>query len=370
MKELDIQAIADILSGCTILGTGGGGDPARGLALVKEEIGAGHKFLMIDLDELDDRALACSPYFTGSTAPVPPEREARFDRLPKAREPEAYLAMRALEAYLGEKMAATVSIEYGGMNTAVAMATAARAGIPFVDADAAGRAVPDLQFSTYYVSGLPIYPLGLATRFGETAVLPKVVDDFRAEDMVRALAVVSGGMIATADHPTRARDLKAGAVIRGALSYAQAVGRARREAQEAGRDAIKAILEAGRGRLMFEGTLNADPKWEDREGFLYGEMTIAGTRSYSGSAYRIWFKNENIIAWRDGQVDVTAPDLICVLERTTAKPVNNPHVKKGAEVTVLAFSAPKEWLTPRGLEILVPRFFGFDFEPRRLEEGK
>lgn len=369
MKELDFKAIADTLYGCTILGTGGGGDPARGLALVKVEIDAGRRFLLIDLDELDDNALACSPYFTGSTAPVPPEREARFARLPRAPEPEAYLAMRALEDHLGEKMAATVSIEYGGLNTAVAMATAARAGIPFVDADAAGRAVPDLQFSTYYVRGLPIFPLGLATRFGETAVLPKVVDDFRAEDMVRALAVVSGGMIATADHPTRARDLKAGAVIKGALSYARAVGRARREAQEAGRDALPAILEAGRGSLMFEGALTADPKWEDRDGFVFGEMAIAGAGRYSGSAYRVWFKNENLIAWRDGQVDVTAPDLICVLERETARPVNNPYVKKGTEVAVLAFPAPKEWLTPRGLEILVPRFFGFDFEPRRIVEG-
>ncbi len=368
MRELDFRAAQDVLEGCTVLATGGGGDPARGLALLEAELAAGRKLLLADLDELRDDALTCSPYFTGSIAPVAPEREARFARLPRAAEPEAYLALRALERHLGEKFAATVSIEYGGLNTAVALATAARAGVPALDADAAGRAVPDLEFSTYYVSGLRIDPLALGTRFGETMVVEKVVDDFRAEDLVRALAVASGGMVATADHPTRGRDLKAGAVIRGALSYAERVGRAKREAQETGRDPVGAVCEAGGGRVVFEGTVDADPVWEDREGFLYGETHITGAGSFEGSRYRIWFKNENIVAWRDGDVDVTVPDLISVVERTSARPVGNPWAKRGMKVAVLAFPAPKEWLTPRGLEILVPRFFGFDFEPRRAGE--
>lgn len=364
MRELDYRAAQDILEGCTTLATGGGGDPARGLALLKAEFDAGRALRLVDLDELGDDALTCSPYFTGSIAPASSEREARFARLPRAAEPEAYLALRALERHLEERFTATVSIEYGGLNTAVAMATAARAGIPVVDADAAGRAVPDLEFSTYYVSGLRIDPLALGTRFGETLVVEKVVDDYRAEDLVRALAVVSGGMIATADHPTRRRELKAGAVIRGALSYAGRVGRARREALEASRDAIEAIREAGGGYRVFEGTVSADPKWEDREGFLYGETVVTGAGAFKGSRYRIWFKNENIIGWRDGEVDVTVPDLICVIDKASARAVNNPWAREGMEVAVLAFPAPREWLTPRGLEILVPRFFGFEFDYR------
>ncbi len=369
LKELDFRAAQDILEGCTTLATGGGGDPARGLALLRAEFDAGRKLHLVDLDELGDDALTCSPYFTGSIAPVSPEREARFAKLPKAGEPEAYLALRALERHLGEKFAATVSIEYGGLNTAVAMATAARAGIPVADADAAGRAVPDLEFSTYYVGGLRIDPLALATRFGETVVVERVVDDFRAEDLVRSLAVVSGGMIATVDHPSRGRQCKEGAVIRGALSYAERVGRAKREALEAGRDPVEAVRQAGHGYLIFEGTVAADPRWEDRGGFCYGETNITGTGVFKGNRYRIWFKNENIIGWRDGEVDVTVPDLICLVERTTARAVGNPWAKKGLEVAVLAFPAPKEWLTARGLEILAPRFFGFDFDPRPAAVG-
>jgi len=366
VRELDFQAVRDILDGCTTLATGGGGDPARGLALLEAEYSAGRKVRLMDLDELPDDALTCSPYFTGSIAPVSPEREARLARLPRAAEPEAYLALRALERHLGISFTATVSIEYGGMNTAVAMATAARAGIPVVDADAAGRAVPDLEFSTYFISGLRIDPMALATRFGETVVLENVVDDFRAEDLVRSLAVASGGMIATVDHPAHGRDCKAGAVIRGALSYAERVGRAKREALAAGRDPVEAAREAGSGQLVFEGVAERDASWEDRGGFCYGETHLLGTGPFEGSRYRIWFKNENMVAWRNDEVDVTAPDLICVLERDTGRPVNNPWVKEGMRVAVLAFPAPKEWLTPRGREILTPRFFGFDFDPRPI----
>ncbi|MDI6824445.1 MAG: DUF917 domain-containing protein [Bacillota bacterium] len=362
MRNLEMREVRDMLEGCALLSTGGGGDPARGWEMVRREYEAGRSFLLASLEELPDDASTCSVYFTGSTAPRSPEAAARFARLPRPAEPPAYLALRALERHLGRPFAALVSIEYGGLNTAVAVAMAARAGIPLLDADAAGRAVPDLQFSTYYLKGLPIQPLAVCTDFGETAVLEDVVDDFRAEDLVRALAVASGGLVATADHPSRVGDLRGGGVIPGALSRAMAVGRARREAGEAGRDAVEAVGEAGGGELLFRGVVRADPRWEDRAGFLFGEMEIEGTGAWAGSSYRIWFKNENVISWKDGRVDVTVPDLICVLRGDDGSPVLNPHAPAGTEVAVVGFPAPEEWLGERGLAILVPRFFGFDVE--------
>ena len=361
-RELTIEEVRDILEGCTLLGTGGGGDPVRGWEMVRREYEAGGEFRLAALDGLPADASTCSVYFTGSTAPKSPEALARFARLPRPQDPPAYLALRALERYLGEAFSALVSIEYGGMNTAVALAMAARAGIPLLDADAAGRAVPDLQFSTYYLQGFPIHPLAVCTEFGEPIVMEKVVDDFRAEDLVRALAVASGGMIATADHPARVGQLRAGGVIPGAISRALAVGRARREAIQAGVDPVEAVARAGNGEVLFRGRVTTDPRWEDREGFLFGEMEIEGTGVHAGQSYRIWFKNENAMSWKDGRVDVTVPDLICVLREEDGQAVLNPHAGAGLPVAVLGFPAPKEWLCERGLSILIPRFFGFDVE--------
>lgn len=48
---------------------------------------------------------------------------------------------------------------------------------------------------------------------------------------------------------------------------------------------------------------------------------------------KIYNLNENLLAWRDGVPDVTAPDLICFFAETR-EPVTNPHHQAGAGVTV------------------------------------
>ena len=70
-----------------------------------------------------------------------------------------------------------VSIEYGGGNTGEAMAAAAHLGKYMVDADAAGRAVPELQFSTYYVMEQPITPFSVTTQYGDVVIVKKVDSD-------------------------------------------------------------------------------------------------------------------------------------------------------------------------------------------------
>lgn len=248
-----------------------------------------------------------------------------------------------------------VSIEYGGLNTAVALSTAARLNKFIVDADAAGRAVPDLQFSTFYVNQVPIYPLAVANKIGDIAVFEKVVDDFRAEDLIRALAVVSGNSIGMTDHPCKGKVLKK-SVIPGALSYAGKVGKTRRLAVEKGENPIEAIIRSVDGYLLFEGIVKEDSDYEIKSGFTTGTIEITGKDDYGNSEYKIWYKNENVISWKDEKVSITAPDLICVVDRKTGYPINNPYCKKGMEVTVLGFKAPEFWMTERGLSILNPKF--------------
>ena len=134
-------------------------------------------------------------------------------------------AVRALEDYMKVEFQGLLSIEYGGGNTGVAMAAAARMGKYMVDADAAGRAVPELQFSTYYIREQPIAPFSVSTIYGDAVIVQKVADDARAEALSRFMAVGSGGLVGMADHPIRGDRLRA-SVIPNALSYAEQVGRA------------------------------------------------------------------------------------------------------------------------------------------------
>lgn len=353
MRTLDLEALRDILVGCAFLATGGGGSLEAGLKSVEADLKAGRPFRLADPDELPPDTMLATPYYCGSLAPSGkttfPPREAPYEGR------ECWLAVKTLEDHLGRSIGAVVPSELGGGNTAAAFSVAAQVDRPILDADAAGRSVPDLQHSTYYVAGIPIAPIGIGNKYGDTAVLRSVADDFHAEALVRSMAVASGGHVGVADHPGPLGELRKGLVER-SITFSERVGRSIRAR---GPDLVDALLAATGGILLFRGVVAGDTKYEDREGFTFGEFTIRGEGPDKGRRYRIWFKNENIISWRDGKVDVTAPDLICALDVDRARPVLNPWARRGQRVAVFGLPAPPIWRTSRGIEVFGPKYFGF-----------
>ena len=360
MIELTKQDLYDILYGCTILGTGGGGSLDKGLERVDEALTAGKRFRLVDFSEVPDEAWIAIPYMCGSISPTTPELEAQYAGLVEVSDPMPYLAYRALEQYVGAEFFGVMSTELGGGNTAEAMYVGAWLDKMIIDADPAGRSVPEIQHSTFFINDLPAYPLACANMFGDVAILPKVVNDLRAEALVRAMAVVSKNRIGVTDHPAQAKTLR-NTVIKGAISYAWKIGKAYREAREAGRQAAPIIAGIGGGRLLFQGTVSKHG-YETVDGFTVGDVYIQGTGSYKGSEYHIWFKNEHIVSWCNGKVDVTVPDLIIMFNDETGEPNINPSFRNNLPVTVIGLPSAPEWRTPRGIQEFGPRHFGFDFE--------
>lgn len=353
MRTMDFPTLRDILVGAAFLGTGGGGSLEKGLENVERDLKAGRSIRIADPDELPQDTWAATPYYCGSLAPT---GETAFKKGETPYEDrECWLAVKTLEGHLGVSIGTTVATELGGGNTAAALSVAAQLGVPALDADGAGRSVPDLQHSTYYVAGIPIAPMGIANKYGDTAVIRSVADDFHAEALVRAMAVSSGGHVGVADHPGRIGEIRKGLVER-SLTFSEKVGRAIRATRK---EPIDSVLAATDGFLLFRGEAASDCKYEDKAGFTFGEMRLRGTDRDRGSTYRVWFKNENIISWRNGKVDVTAPDLICLFDLEARAPILNPTLKKGQSVAVFGLRAPPIWRTPRGVEGFGPRYFGF-----------
>ena len=353
MRTLNLANVQDILVGAAFLGTGGGGSLDKGLEMVAADLKAGRSIRLADPDELPQETWMCTPYYCGSLAPTgktifEAKEEALYDGQ------ECLLATRALERHLGVAFGSIVATELGGGNTAAALSVAAQLGLPVLDADAAGRSVPDLQHSTYFVAGIPIAPMGIANRYGDEVIVQRVMDDFHAEAFVRSMAVISGGHVGVADHPGCVGNLRKGLVLR-SITFCERVGQAIRGKA----NVIEAILEATGGYLLFRGVAVANCKYEDKEGFTFGEISLRSVDKDYGKRYRIWFKNENIIAWRDDKVDVTVPDLICLLDVEERVPVLNPWVRKGQSIAVFGLPAPNIWRTPKGIEVFGPRYFGF-----------
>jgi uncharacterized protein len=366
MINLQRQDLYDILYGCTILGTGGGGLLSKGLALIDKALEMGKTFTLVDFSEVPDEAWIATPYMCGSISPPDPKLDAQYAGLPVLDEPMPYLAYRALEEYFGTSFYGVTSTELGGGNTAEALYVAALLGKHIIDADPAGRSVPELQHSTYYLKGLPIYPMACANQFGDVAILPHVVNDVRAEALVRAMAVASKNRMGVADHPAQAKTLR-DAIIRGAISYAWKLGKAFRETKAAGQPVAPVIAAIGGGFMLFQGTVSRH-HFDTLEGFTVGDVYIRGEGDYAGSEYHIWFKNEHMAAWRDGRVDASVPDLISVFNEDTVEPNLNPYFNEGMKVSVVGLPAPAEWRTPAGVEAFGPRHFGLDFDYTPIEK--
>jgi DUF917 family protein len=358
MKELSKEELHDILYGCTVLGTGGGGDLTNGLRLVDSALAEGKRFRLAGLDEIPDDGFIGVPYICGALT-----KGKKEPALPVLKEPLGVLATKVMERYLGRTFDGVISTELGGENTAQAFYTAALLDKVIVDADPAGRSVPELQHSTFFLNDIPIAPLAVADAYGNSAVLDQVTSDKRAEDWVRALAVVSDNSVGVLDHPAPAKILR-GAVIPGAVSYAGKIGATLRRTRMSGGDPAQGIVAAVGGKVVFRGIVKT-AEYESREGFTYGTVVLNGQSEYSGHVYKIWYKNENIISWLDDAVHATVPDLICLIDEA-GNPQINPLITEGTRLTAFVLPAPAEWTTQRGLACFGPRYFGFDFDYKSL----
>lgn len=360
MKRLNKQNLIDILYGCTILGTGGGGSLQVGIKKIESALEENKEFILVDFDELRSDDLIATPYSCGAISPLTEIEINKYKNLPISDVDAHVIALTEMEKHLNKQIKAVVSTELGGGNTATALYAGAMSGKMIVDADPAGRSVPELQHSTYFLNGIKIEPIVLVNKFGETAVITKVTDDFRAEALVRAMAVASQNSIAVVDHVAKAEVLK-NSMIRGAISQAMYLGEAYRKAKDVNKDVAEAVAEQGKGIVTFRGTIEENI-WDTVDGFTVGDMKIKGKGSYSGDIFSVWYKNENIITKRNGKHDATVPDLVCIINDDLKEPLLNPFGKKGMNVSVVVLPSPKQWTTEDGLKLFGPKSFGYDIE--------
>ncbi len=360
MKILTKQDMNDMLMGCTILGTGGGGEISEGLELINEAIALNKEFIMIGVDEVPDEAIIVTPYYLGAISEIPEGEIMRYKGLPKSAEEPILKAVNRIEEYIGKKIFGTIACETGGSNTAVPMYVAAMKNGYILDADIAGRAVPEVTNSTYYINGLPASPIVASNEFGEVAIFENIKDDARAEDILRALAMVSKNDVAAVDHALEMKILK-NSIISGTLTKALNLGIRYREAKAAKANVAYEIAKAAGGVVAFVGVID-DFIWQTIDGFTIGSFTANGNQNSSGDYLKVWFKNENLMSWINEEVFVSLPDLICVIDTDTNEPITNPNYKKNMNIAVVIYPAPEVFKTIKGLEAFGPRRFGFDID--------
>jgi uncharacterized protein len=121
------------------------------------------------------------------------------------------------------------------------------------------------------------------------------------------------------------------------------------------------VIGAEGGRLLFSGKIS-DVSRRTTEGFLRGTAAIDGLDAFRGHAFALAFQNEFAVGWLDGMPRVTTPDLICVMDTGSGEAIGTETLRYGQRVSVVALPAPPILLTPKGLEHVGPRAFGYDLD--------
>jgi DUF917 family protein len=356
--SVDEDALESIAIGAGILGTGGGGNPYVGKLTARTLLRAGHDIEVVPLAEVPDDWRVCT--VGGMGAPT-----VTIEKLPRGTETTE--AMRALESYVGHRIDAVIPAEIGGGNSIEPMIVAAHAGIPVIDADGMGRAFPTLPMITYFIYGLSCFPCAVCDDKGNQIVYPAGVDDHWLERLTRSAAVQMGGFAGCAVAYMSGADAKRTGV-EGTLSWARDLGaRVRRARADRDEDAIAGILDVTGGRRMFEGKI-VDVDRRTADGWVRGKVVIHGTDDDTGSEMEISFQNENLVAWRDGEVVATVPDLICIVNREDGDPITTEMLRYGYRVVVVGIPCSPLLRTPEALEVVGPPAFGYDlpFEPMEV----
>lgn len=370
IRTLSEQELVDMMLGASIQASRSS-NTAPTVTRIKEAVAAGKTFKMISLEDLPDNwnTISESGVGGGGAWQYVLER-TRQQKLPTTPNQTGQLnvqAAQALSKYIGKSFNAVVRTEADGA-TISGLLLAANLGVPIVDGCLSGRARPEIEQQIPWVVGVPSYPAAYVTRWGDSIIVDHAADDYRVEDLVRALAVGSGGGVSGVMNPMSAADAKRG-VIPGALSQAILLGRTVREAVAQGKDPIPGILNVVHGYKLFHGTVQRDETWGDR-GFTWSNVILEGIKEDQGHTYKISVKNENVATWLDGTPDAMAPDFIQNLE-----PNGDAHAgpglgayRVGAEIIMIGWPSDPRFRSAKGIEVFGPKHFGFDFDYVPIEQ--
>ena len=359
-----IEDCSDFIDGCLFMSTGGGGDPGTGTRILEAALAEGLDLGWIDMDLVSDRTLTAMVYGMGSIAPAGADQHELLCSLEvgTTRRSEAQgmqEAVRVLSEHLGEPIGCIVVSELGAYNSPAPLVVAARLGIPVVDGDYSGRAVPEEMQSTPHVYGVASDPLASVDQWDNTTIVAKAANSYMLERVGRHLSMAGITGTAVASTAIRARRMKE-ILVPGTLTQCLEIGRACRLAVDAGTDPVDAALEIVDGWRLFEGTVT-DKCWEDSGGFMVGTLDVIGTGPSSGHSLRLWFKNEIHVTWLDGRPWVCSPDLVTLVNPDAGRGYTNTDIDVGDMVVAVGMRGLDAMREKRILASASgPAYFGFD----------
>ncbi len=316
---LNFNDIVNIIWGASLMGGGGGGAVSDGMNLlntyVTDNLGGDTTQValnMIDSSDMDPTAFAAVTAGLGA----PTALQGR-DFTPYV--VNAFNLLKSIAAGTGQNLQYSMAIELGGFNTFIPMLISLRNGIPFINVDGSGRAVPGLDTLLLHVNGNNTSPLAMADDVNDKVQI--ILDDPKnavlAENIARGVAVAFGSISGLSGWLIQSAAIGTTLPI-GSIALCQQIGQVLQDTtitDKLGTLSSRGILtcrEVARGNVTAGGTSQVG-------GFDIGFVEAAG--------FRVDFHNENLVLSQGsgsiGTVLMTAPDIICTFDVATGQPLTN-----------------------------------------------
>lgn len=381
VTKLKVDDLRNIVRGACFLASGGGGSYQTGMKLAdhfesdpyyKEAYGRIDHIDVINAKALKEQNGKTALVVAGMGAPAQGEGIVT---------PELMVAAVKKMEELNGRVDYILPIEIGAANSAIACLAAAKLGIPVVDADGAGRAVPTLDLLTYAAHGISVNPTVLAGKNSETRSFSHVVFNIsadRSDDAASKIEALARPVVSLPDFDGTAglafwfiddvARLEEDFCVPGTLTLVKDLGEKIIEKVQSGvkQPDPQEILEFFENQesiypivtILCEGTLK-EVSLTTSGGFDLGIITIEGKEGRS--IFKIIVQNESLLLWDSERPQplAMAPDLItylvmpkdhkpgepCQWVYTNADIMDGNALKaelRDAHITVMGLQAPRQ----------------------------
>ncbi|WP_455364679.1 DUF917 domain-containing protein, partial [[Eubacterium] cellulosolvens] len=323
---------------------GGGGAYHSGLGIIEKAYSEGLNFRLASIEELSNKSLTFTFYLFGSTFGVHTQECGGY------RGDCALRTLRSFEEIYKKRADAINPYELGGINLPVPLDLSARAEIPLIDGDHAGRATPTVWLSQFVVKDFPMTPHAYTDENDQYLVLvekwkgPKFFDVI-AFSMMREFGLGYG--IGSPLTKEQAHNI----LIPGTVTRCIEVGKAIRVAKKEGKNTFDAAIESTGGFKLFQGIIEKIEKPSGKTPMAYLEVIIHGDNSYKNRIMKIKARNENLIAYIDEKPVCVVPDLATPFDLDDERATTTEALKPGQKIGILGIPAHKRWRNPKGIEM-------------------
>lgn len=352
IKQITVENLYPISIGAAMLGTGGGGDPKIGYLMAKQAIENHGPVSLVQLHEVNDEATVAALSMMGAPSVV-------LEKIPNGR--EFNQLFEKIEDDFTVKIDYLYPVEAGGINSMIPIIGAAQKRVPLIDADTMGRAFPELQMVTLAIFDINAFPIFLASDSGKLEMID--ADNYQELELkARKWTVENGGQAAVGDGVLKAKDFKK-AAIADVVNLSYQLGTIILERD----NPIEKLQSLGVNILARAKIVDVERKTEG--GFNRGIVKLSGIEENQVSDYELHLQNENLAVFEQKKLLCSVPDLIMLLDYQTLLPVTTDSYKFGQRVIITALRCDDKWKLEKGLELVGPRAFGYDFDYTETLKG-